>query len=155
MCICECVCACMCMCECVYVRACVYVCVYVCVCMCARVYVHACICACVSVYVCVRVCMCMYVCVCVCVYMCVRVYVCVCVPYISKLLWQKAFVISSKIKYFVIKLSRSHESVIHPCLVWLNICEKTFMILFRVTKIMKVFYLESLELYGMCMCVYA
>ena len=41
-------------------------------------------------------------------------------------------------------------SVIHPCLVWLNrvIREKFFMIPFRVMKIMKVFYLKSLGLYG-------
>ena len=39
-------------------------------------------------------------------------------------------------------------AVIHSCLVWLNIHEENFVIPFWVTKITKVFYLESLELYG-------
>ena len=64
----------------------------------------------------------------------------------KKLPWFLEF--CSKIKYFIIKLLWSRESVIHPCLVWLNICEKIFVIPFRVTKIMKIFYLKSLELYG-------
>ena len=64
------------------------------------------------------------------------------VPNSSKLLWQKTFVILFQNKYFVIKLSWRTPSVIHPCLMWLNIREKIFVIPFRVTKITKVSYLE-------------
>ena len=70
-------------------------------------------------------------------------------PYSFKLSWQTLSWFCSKIQYFVIKLSWTCELVIRPCLMWLNIREKIFVISFIVTKIMKVFYHESLELYGM------
>ena len=87
------------------------------------------------------------------------------IPYSSTLLWQKTFVISWILfpkwifcdKTFVKSriFCEWTPSVIHPCLMWLNIHEKFFVIPFTVTKIIKVFYLESLELYGKwCQTIY-